>query len=96
MKFLVSQTFQCVTPESAEHGDYSDQGYEFKETPYTLRELLREIKDQGNDNVSFWGTTMSIYGWNYTSDYKTGEDTQKCLHIKASNRALKRLERILK
>ena len=93
--FTVSQTFQCVTPESSEHGDFSDQGYEYKDKHFSLRDILHELRDQGREHIQSGLHHMDIYGWSYTSDYKTGEDTTKCLHIKASERLIRRLSNFL-
>jgi hypothetical protein len=94
--FKVSKTYQCVTPESAEHGDFSDQGYEWQDKDYSLRELLYEIKSQGNEYAQLNNDNYAdIYGWNYTSDYKTGEDTTPCLHVSGSSRAMNRLMKII-
>ena len=89
--FKVNQTYQTITPESCANGDCDDQGYEFKNKQFSLRDIMYELKNQGVENISNYNNGLDIYGWNYTSDYKTGEETQKCLHVTASNRAIKRL-----
>lgn len=93
--FTVSQTYQCVTPESAESGDFSDSGYEFKNKKYSLRDILHELKNQGRGHIQSGMGRIDIYGWSYTSDYSTAEDTTRCLHINASERLIRRLSNIL-
>jgi len=78
VKFNVNKTYTQVTPESAEHGDYSDTGFEFQDQQYTLRELINYIKQNGfvREANTDWLTT----GY-WTQCHYTG--TEKCfdLHI---------------
>lgn len=93
--FKVGKTYAKVTPESCENGDYSETGWEFESTDYNLRDLLHGIKLTGIDNISHYGGHASIYGYNFTSNYRTNEKNQYCLHIDTSKRVMKRLLKII-
>lgn len=95
--FNVAQTYSEWTPESAEHGDFSDTGFEQEySTDWKLKDILRAIEDQGVDHIQDDGCTLSIYGWSYTSCYRTGTERELCLHIEASPRIINRLKKLIK
>lgn len=94
-QYTVSQTYQTVTPESAELGDFEDQGYEFEDYDMTISDVLRELREQGNEYLELFGDELRIYGWTYTIDYKTGEDKTRCLHVYGKKRNLERLKKII-
>ena len=86
-----SITYQITTPESAEAGDYSEQGYEVQdETLDTFREVVDLIKSRGfsepscspvrNTDTHIWFSTPDP-----ERDYHTGEETYYCLHIDDPN-----------
>lgn len=93
--FNLSQTYSEVTPESAEHGDFSDTGYELAQDDYNIKDILQLIRDQGNEELSICGDTLRIYGWYSTQDYQTMTEKQLCLHIKGNARNLNRLKKII-
>jgi hypothetical protein len=78
--FLISRTFDVVTPESAQEGDIADSGFIFKDRPATLRECLDEVKTLGgidyHDGENFYPCDSSV-------DYCTGESTREFVHIRA-------------
>lgn len=82
MKFIVSETYQQITPESCAHGDFSDSGYNFKDHEYTLRELIEYIKRSGynlrskNDYTNWLSTEYS------NIDLYDGTEESTSLHIK--------------
>lgn len=47
MPIILSQTFEIVTQESAEHGEVAAQGVECEPTAYTFRETVELIKSEG-------------------------------------------------
>lgn len=95
--FSVGQTYSETTPESAALGDYSDTGWEIETSnDWTLKDIVRAVRDQGCDHIQGHGSYLYIYGWTYTPCYKTGTDRQLCLHIASSPRAIKRLEKIIR
>ncbi len=82
MKFIVSETYQQITPESCEHGDFSDSGYNFENHEYTLRELIEYIRRSGynlrskNDYTNWLSTEYSNIG------LYDGVEESTSLHIK--------------
>lgn len=79
LTFKVSKTYAEVTPESAEHGDYDDTGFEWEDVEYTFRELVEELG--GHDHWQLnegadWLTT----GF-YTVCYRELREREECLHI---------------
>lgn len=94
--FKVSQTYQTVTPESCEVGDFEDSGFEYQDYDMSLRDVLREIKDSGQEYIELINDKeLRIYGFTYTIDYKTGEDKTTCLHIYGKPSHLKRLHALI-
>lgn len=93
--FKVSQTYSTVTPESCEVGDFEDSGFEYQDYDMSLRDVLREIKDNGTESIELLNNELRIYGFTYTIDYKTGEDKTTCLHICGKPSHLKRLKNII-
>lgn len=94
--FTVSQTFDEVTPESAEIGDFSDSGFEIEETTdYRLTDLINLINEQGVQHIQINGESMSIYGNNFTECYKTATEKTLTVHVKAKVRNIKRIEYII-
>jgi hypothetical protein len=101
--FKVSVTFSRVTPESAEHGDFSETGFESENVPMTLREVLGAIEREGFVNPSCWPCNVDNFSrgrvWLSTEyatvDYRTGESEERSLHIDAAPRNLRRLWRFL-
>lgn len=82
-KFAV--TFEIVTPESAEHGDAESRG--FVGEALTLREALRELGCGHIEADSYPLTRSTAPRW-FTrygeTDYRTGADESRALHIPES------------
>lgn len=91
MKFSVNQTYEVVTPESAEHGDFESAGFDFEDQDFDLRDLVEYIKDKGfyNDGGSDWLSTADS-----EQNYQTGAETSRNLHITASPRNLERIYKL--
>ena len=90
MNFIVSQCYEIVTEESAEQGDADERGFEFQDEEYDLRSLIRHIQNEG----FCWTSNSDGTGWLETEpgqDVYTGAYESKSLHIKTSNRNLKRI-----
>jgi hypothetical protein len=90
------RTYQTVTPESAEAGDYSEAGFMFGCFPVT------DYPEP--DETDFRGLVEEMRGYNFPSqsrpysgntwitsegevDYKTGESTEYSLHLADSSKA---------
>ena len=94
--FSVGQTYSETTPESVEHGDFSDNGWEVERNNETsLVELLDMVRDQGVEHIQYSTNSIDIYGNWYTTDYRTGEQKQTAVHVRASRRVINRIGQIL-
>jgi hypothetical protein len=94
--FSVGKSYSETSPESVERGDFSDNGWEFEPTfDFSLSDLIWEIKSQGVEHIEEWSDSIDIYGPTVVKSYRTGEEVQNCLHIKASLRVIKRLSAII-
>jgi hypothetical protein len=80
---IVSKTYEVVTEESAEHGDFAETGFVFEDDRMTLEEVLREID---KDGFCEWSSSdPTILDCLSTVDpevnYSTGEQTYYSLHF---------------
>lgn len=77
------RTYQEVTPESAEHGDFSDLG-EVGDEEYSFRELVELFRSAhfSANPVKFADyNTWAIFDCGVV-DFQTGADRQECLHFR--------------
>lgn len=96
-KFTISKTYDIVTDDSASRGDFAESGYEYKNEKHTLRSVLSEIRESGClDNFQDNQTSQSLYCDDYDTDMYTGDETTYALHIDGSERAMKRLNKVIK
>ena len=94
--FYVAETYSQTTPESAEHGDFSDTGYECLGQFYSLKELIKRINDGGFGEHNWNRTGANLYqSDSHTICYRTGTEQQNCLHIEASESNMLRLQHAL-
>jgi len=84
---LITKTYIECTPESAEDGEYSDNGLIFEDVGYTFRELVREMKSHRQaSNSSASGGIFEWYSSGFdTVDYVTGTDRETCIHYSRKN-----------
>lgn len=77
---MLSKTYQVATYESAEDGDYAEDGFEFENEPFSFRELLQALDDYAEPSDSRIGprTWVSTYP---EIDYRTGAETTYNLHF---------------
>jgi hypothetical protein len=80
----ISKTYQVVTPESAEDGDFADSGVE-GEDQVTFRELIDIIR--GGEPSSYPVTPANINRHTWVTiqggtDYRTGAETTYGIHFK--------------
>ncbi len=75
-------TYDIVTPESAEQGDYAESGYYSRggwkhEDPseWTLHEIVSQFGRNSLENSGTWLSTIDS-----DTDYRTGEDTRYSVH----------------
>jgi len=93
--FNVSLTYQQITPESAEHGDFSDQGFIYEDKKMSLKDVLSELEHEGavfTEEWSYQGDTVDCYHPDFVDiDLSTGTKEQRCLHVEGSIKNLERL-----
>lgn len=84
---LLSKTYEAITEESAEHGDAESRGYEWEDSPHSVREaadMLRHREPSQSpitDPARVWFTE---YG---DADYRTGDVENTSLHFSHKNTA---------
>lgn len=98
-KFKVSKCFEVWNDEAFESGDTDERGFTYEDLRMTAREIIEEIVNNGIQSASATNWRKNIKNVWLTSiddnhDYQTGNTTYFSLHIKASNRQLKRIYRL--
>lgn len=85
----VSITYETITPESAEHGDFADSGFESESEFYTFRELVSVLRQRFTQYSQSLGPyTAWMYASEYSEpDYRTGEETVRSIHLKDKSKA---------
>lgn len=76
----ISKTYEVVTEESAEQGDFEETGFVFKDQPCGFRELIETIEHGGFCHSD---SSHGVPRWLYTEsevNYRTGEYTSYALH----------------
>lgn len=95
--FKISKTYQTVTPESAEHGDYHETGFVFEDKELTIDELEHELNDIGH--VEWDSSTPRVDGYVTSIDpdtnIMTGEETFYSLHFELTEEQLKEVKNLL-
>jgi hypothetical protein len=99
MKYKVSKCYETWNEEALEAGDTDDRGFIFQDQKMSLTELVNEIVNSGITDPSTWPLrkiTDSIWlsSVDGNENYNTGEKTFYSLHIKASNRQMRRIFRL--
>ena len=77
---ILSQTYQIVTEESAEHGDFEESGFDWQDVPHSFRETVELIKDDG---FTIKSDTHGVPTWLSTEahiDFVSGDSESKSLH----------------
>jgi hypothetical protein len=77
---MLSKTYQVSTYESAEDGDYAEQGFEFEREPFSFRELVQALDDYAEPSDSSIGSRTWVSSYPET-DYRTGAETIYSLHF---------------
>ena len=101
-QFLVLKTYEVVTPESAEEGDFDHCG-ESDEWTGSAREVVEEIRRGGYVHPSLWPVAAAhMTGREWLSsepsieDYSTDETWTYHLHITAPDGAALKPARLLR
>lgn len=84
---LISKTYQDVTPESAEYGDFSGQGFLTECEQVTFRELVDLMKEHNESSCSpDNGSTHNWYScYPYTYDFRKGITRTEAIHFHTEN-----------
>ena len=83
-RFCVTTTWTTITPESAERGDYADNGVDYDNKPFSrLSDAVRAVR-----NEAYWahwsGVPASPGDWIEAApkeDYQDGSTTENSLHV---------------
>lgn len=90
--FSVSVTYETWDEESREAGDTDDKGYEYEDARMSLSDVVRELDNYGPfDEVQVMGTLLRAYVADADQNLRTGEDTMRAIHVRGSERAIRRL-----
>jgi hypothetical protein len=86
--FIISETFQTTTEESAENGDFEETGFNFENDEYSLDELETYLSHEGFFELSDSSKYIGRHVWIDSSPaqdrafFEKGESTTKSLHLK--------------
>ena len=85
MGILISKTYQEITPESAEDGDFSDSGFICESVSYSFRELVEELA-----KYSYLSSSIADrFTWASTGfeidDYATMTERAESIHLSHEN-----------
>lgn len=78
-EYNVGITYDIVTPESAEEGDFAESGWELEPEDMSAEDIIRYMQDLGvyeNNGDGSWYTAGSV------QDYSTGEEISYAVHVK--------------
>ncbi len=83
--FIMSKTFELITPESATYGDAEERGFEYKNKAFdSIEDMAEEIFYDGSVEPS--STQFHEGVWYTTIDpernYRTGSETYYSFHPK--------------
>jgi hypothetical protein len=89
MPLIISRTYEETTPESVEDGDFSDSGFVYKDTEFSFRDLVTELRRGGFSEMSSWPCHGDPRDWasqyHETTCYRTGTTRAESLHFSRSN-----------
>lgn len=81
--FMVGITYQDLTPESTEVGEFDDSGWEMEPCEYNIRELYDLISDRQylweRNNDHYWYTSYEVI------DYMELRERSYGLHVEVPN-----------
>lgn len=86
LTFTVSRTYSETTPESAEDGDSSDEGFVYKDEQQSFREVVSALRECSEVSQCPVTTGHAWASTEYTViDYQTGTDRSESIHVNAIN-----------
>lgn len=91
-RFVVTKTFDVITPESASRGDFAETGTEFDNVLMSLAQLVNELRGFGYfERTQDLDWSQSFAQVDPEVDYSTGAETRYTLHIEGAPEHMKRL-----
>lgn len=92
----LSMTYDVVTPESAEIGDFAETGFVFEACDCTAHDLARYIK---HDGFIYPSASHGVPRWLSTegeTDFRTGEVETRSIHPGRDAQSQRVWERVLR
>lgn len=96
-----SITYDVVTEESAEIGDFAESGFSVEPTTATFRELVECIRSRGVEYLECWRIQHTCWnGLRITHfediNYRTGDSIIETTHITCDGKTAARIIKFLK
>lgn len=76
----ISRTYAIITPESAYHGDFEEQGFLAEREEVTLRELVLIIRGGRPSCYPPSGSVNEWVSYHTNNNFTTGEETIESVH----------------
>lgn len=93
--FTVGVSYDVVTEESAEQGDFEETGWEHEPEEMTLRDALHLIERYGPFDTGWHASPgmsqIALYQADGETDIRTGDVTRYAVHIRSTPHNLQRL-----
>ena len=86
---LIDQTFEIVTPKSAEEGDAAERGFNYVAQPFTFREMVELLQEHpqasssGSVDPSVWFSSYPDTG--SRAYFEQGEEESTAVHFSREN-----------
>lgn len=83
---LISKTFETMSQESAENGDYEDTGYCWENVECSFSELVSIIRGLEPSQSPITNAAFVWFTEHGDIDYRTGEETSYSYHFSRDNK----------
>jgi len=94
-KITIGITYQIVSPESCENGDFEETGFEVETRPY-IQGDIRQFKNRYGGFYSLENSGSNWWQSYDDQDYRSGNSTSYSIHIKGITDSTKiRIDRYL-
>jgi hypothetical protein len=84
--FLISKTYQTVSPESADYGEYEDSGYCWENTECSFSEIVDTIRGLEPSQSPITNPAFVWFTEHGDTNYNTGEETNYSYHYSRDNK----------
>ena len=82
---VISETYEIVTEESAENGDFSDSGFINTWEEISFRDLVEKMRNFPNASSSGAVNCRTWFTSHGEIDYRTGETETRSIHFHHDN-----------